>query len=84
MKINRGETATLSIATSTFPVTIQWYEGHVGDTTVPVGTVGPSFTTPALEHTTFYWARLTTPCGSLESAEIIVQVGGGKGRAVRH
>jgi len=83
VKINRGETATLSIGTSTFPGTIEWFEGHVGDTSKPVGTVGPSFITPELQQTTFYWARLTTACGSLASDPMMVQVGG-KSRAVRH
>jgi DNA/RNA endonuclease G (NUC1)/fibronectin type 3 domain-containing protein len=83
VKISRGQTATLSIGTSTFPVTIEWFEGHAGDTTKPVGTVGPSFITPELQQTTFYWARLSTACGSLDSKQMIVQVGG-KTRAVRH
>ncbi len=83
--IPNGHTATLNVVTSAAGVTYQWYEGHPGDTSTPVGTNSPAYTTPALTHTTFYWVRLTNACGSVDSGMILVTVtGGGKGRAVRH
>ncbi|HKR65000.1 MAG TPA: hypothetical protein VJZ00_14805, partial [Thermoanaerobaculia bacterium] len=84
VKINRGQTATLNVATAAAGVSYQWYEGHVGDTSTPVGTNSATFTTPALERTTQYWVRLTNACSSVDSEQILVQVGGGKSRAVHH
>jgi hypothetical protein len=84
VQIQSGDTTTLNVVTSTAMVTFQWYEGNVGDTSTPVGTNAPTFTTPPLTKNTHYWVRLTTACGSIDSQMIIVQITGGKRRAVGH
>jgi len=74
VKILRGQTATISVTTLNLGVTFQWYEGNTNNTSTPVGTNAPTFTTPALQHTTQYWVRLTTACGTVDSAKIKVEV----------
>ncbi len=69
-----GQTATLTVSTSSSGVSFQWYEGNQGDTSNPVGTNSPSFTTPPLTHTTHYWVRLTNACGSTDSHHANVSV----------
>jgi choice-of-anchor C domain-containing protein len=60
--ITIGGTANLSVtATGTEPLTYQWYQGFSGDTTTPVGTNSPNFTTPVLTVTTSYWVKVTNP-----------------------
>jgi beta-lactamase superfamily II metal-dependent hydrolase/predicted extracellular nuclease len=76
VKISRGATATIGVTTLNVGVTFQWYEGNTGNTSSPVGTNAPTFTTPPLQHTTQYWVRLTTACGTVDSEKIKVQVGG--------
>lgn len=72
--ISARQTATLTVETSTTPVTYQWFQGTVGDVSIPVGSNAPSFTTPALEQTTLYWVRLTSTCGHTDSRQMTVQV----------
>jgi hypothetical protein len=41
----------------------QWYKttaGTTGDTTQPVGTNSPNYTTPALTQNGYYWAKVTS------------------------
>ncbi|MEO8379001.1 MAG: DUF5689 domain-containing protein [Acidobacteriota bacterium] len=73
-KINDGQTATLTVTTSTPNVTYAWYEGNAGDTSIPVGTNASSFTTPVLHHTSHYWVRISTACGHDDSKKITVTV----------
>jgi len=61
--INSGQTTTLTVAANTAGLTYQWYRGSSGDTSAPVGTNSPSFTTPALTVTTSYWVKVTGTCG---------------------
>ncbi len=69
-------TATLTVgATGTGPLTYQWYTGVSGDTSTPVGTNAPSFTTPALTANTSYWVRVTGPGGTIDSRTAVVTVG---------
>jgi hypothetical protein len=69
-----GQTATLTVSTSSAGVSYQWYEGNQHDISNPVGTNSPSFTTPPLTHTTHYWVRLTNSCGSADSNQATVNV----------
>jgi hypothetical protein len=70
-----GATATMTVTTSSATaVTYQWFEGAVGDTSHPVGTNSPSFTTPALQTTKSYWVRATNNCGSTNSAQAVITV----------
>ena len=74
--IASGETATLTVAASgTGPLAYQWYTGVAGDTSTPVGTNAPSFTTPTLTTTTSYWVRVTGPGGAADSRTATVTVG---------
>ena len=59
--INYGQTATLSVtATSTLPLSYQWYQGVSGNTTNPIaGATSNTFTTPALTATTSYWVQVS-------------------------
>ncbi|MBV8518552.1 MAG: hypothetical protein JO197_14230 [Acidobacteria bacterium] len=70
-----GGTATLHVAaTGTGTLTFTWYTGPVGNTSTPVGN-GPDFTTPALNSTATYWARVSSNCGSADSALATITVG---------
>lgn len=82
VKITRGQTATLTIEADD-ELGFAWFEGEPGDTSKPVGTNDPAFTTPALQTTTRYWVRVSNRCGTVDSEPIVVVVSGGKGRAVR-
>jgi len=81
-KIKSGQTAPLSVVTSTNNVSFQWYQGTFGDTTRPVGSNTATFTTPALTATTHYWVRLTSACGTTDSQPMVVTVSG-KRRSAR-
>ncbi len=55
-----GETAKLTVvATGGTPITYQWYQGNVGDTSTPVGGNSPSLTTPVLNETQSFWVRVS-------------------------
>ncbi len=75
-RINPGTMTTLQVSTSgTGPITYRWYRSNtVGDTSVQVGTQ-PTFTTPALNTTTSYWARVSNACGQDDTNLITVTVG---------
>ena len=52
--IYNNSSTTLSVAATdatTTPMSYQWYRGAAGDTSAPVGTSSPSYTTPALTTT---------------------------------
>jgi predicted extracellular nuclease len=73
--ITAGQTATLSVvASGTAPLAYQWYQGNAGDTTTPVGTNSPTFTTPALSATTSYWVRVSNGAGSADSNTATITV----------
>jgi len=84
VNISSGQTATLTVVTSSLGVSYQWYQGTPGDTSHPVGTNSSSFTTPPLTHTTQYWVRLTNACGSVDSHLAVVSVPSGRRRAANH
>ncbi len=79
----RDGSVTLSVsATGALPLTYQWYEGSVGDTSTPVGTGSTTFVTPLLGATTTYWVRITNACGSADSTAATVTVEGGLRRRI--
>jgi hypothetical protein len=82
VRVKRDEAAALSVATSTSNVHFAWFEGARGDTTHPVGANAPTYTTPPATRPMQYWVRLTTPCGTTDSAAMTVDLNG-KRRAVR-
>jgi hypothetical protein len=56
-----GNTATLSVTVAVAPGTIvyQWYKGAAGDTSLPVGTGTPAYTTDVLLEDAQYWVRVS-------------------------
>lgn len=76
--INSGGSATLTVgAGGSQPLTYQWYQGtSTADTTTPVGTNSPSFTTPALTQATSYWVKITNACGFANSNVAVVTIAG--------
>jgi hypothetical protein len=70
-----GATATLNVTVNgTTPLTFQWYQGSVGDTSTPVGANNAQFTTPALQSTTSYWVRVSNSCGTVNSNRATITV----------
>jgi PKD repeat protein len=66
---------TLSVtATGTPTLSYQWYRGASGDVSTPVGSNGPTFTTPTLTATAAYWVRVSNGCGSADSSTATVTV----------
>ena len=76
LPIPAGGNITLTeSATGVAPLTYQWYQGNSGDTSQPVGTNGPTWTTPALLSSTSYWVRVTDGNGqSADSPALLVTV----------
>jgi formylglycine-generating enzyme required for sulfatase activity len=75
--IPSGEAATLTVvATGLAPLAFQWYRGESGDTSAPVGTDSPSFTTPPFGATASYWVRVSNACGQASSRAALVTVSG--------
>ncbi|HET7434467.1 MAG TPA: hypothetical protein VFN10_07105, partial [Thermoanaerobaculia bacterium] len=84
-QIHAGETATLHALADRSDVLYTWYEGLSGDTSHPVGTHSPNFTTPVLTHPTQYWVRISGLCGDADSdTALVVITGPGKRRAAGH
>lgn len=73
-QITSGSTATLTVAATGSALTYAWFQGATGNTTTPVGTNSPSFTTPALTSTTSYWVRVSNNCGEANSNAATVTV----------
>ncbi len=69
-----GQTADLSVVATGNLLTYKWYEGISGDTSTPVGTDSPNFTTLALSADTSYWVRVSNLAGSVDSATATVTV----------
>lgn len=79
LTIANGAFTTLSVTPSGLgPFTYQWYQGLSGDTSTPVGTNYPSFTTPVLTSTTSYWvhvSNLSNPTGvNSDTATVTIPV----------
>jgi hypothetical protein len=51
-------------ASTTLPVTYQWYRGMSGDTTTPVGTNNNKYTISNVTGTMNHWVRVTSQCGT--------------------
>jgi hypothetical protein len=75
-RVAPGGSTTLSIdATGTANLQIRWYEAASNtDESKQVGT-GNTFTTPALNTATSYWARVTNACGTARSNVATITVG---------
>ena len=58
----------------TAPLHDQWFAGHKGDTSTPVGSDASTLTIATLMQTTTYWLRITNDCGSIDSSEATIVV----------
>jgi len=76
--INSGTTATLNvIALGSGPLNYQWYQATSNaDTSHPVGTNSPLFTTPGLTQATSYWVQITNACGNAISNVATISIAG--------
>lgn len=74
--VQPGGSSILSVAASGASLTYQWYAGFPGDTSTPVGTNSPTFTTPAINQTQYFWVRVTGAGVSADSAAAIVVLPG--------
>ena len=74
--IAAGAVATLTMsATGAGPLAYQWYQGSTGVTSDPIGgATAATYTTPALNATTSYWARVSNAGGRADSATATVTV----------
>jgi uncharacterized protein (TIGR03437 family) len=73
-----GQPTTLSVVVSGAPpLSYQWYQGTTGNTSAPVGTNSPSFTTPVLTAAASYWVRVSNPYGSVDSSTAILTLAAG-------
>jgi hypothetical protein len=78
-----GSTVILTVGFSGTSTSVTWFQGASGNTSVTVGSE-PSITSPVLNQTTQFWARVTGPCGSADSHASTVTVYGARRRSVRH
>ncbi|MGH8016707.1 MAG: immunoglobulin domain-containing protein [Opitutaceae bacterium] len=73
--ISAGQSAMLSVSATGTGLTYQWYAGAAGDTSAPLaGAVQPAFTTPALDVSSRFWVRVSSPAQSVDSAAALVDV----------
>jgi hypothetical protein len=75
-RVTPGSTATLMVDGNGTPnLTIRWYEATINtDESKQVGT-GGTFTTPALNAQTSYWAKISNACGFARSNVATITVG---------
>jgi hypothetical protein len=83
--VTSGRPALLSVkASGSGPLTYQWYTGASGLSNFPLaGGTSANFTTSALNDTTSYWVRVTSPCGSVDSQTATVNVSASAKRSRR-
>ncbi|MGA8807974.1 MAG: hypothetical protein WB973_08855, partial [Thermoanaerobaculia bacterium] len=76
--VNSSGAVTLTVtAGGTSPFNYQWYQAtSTLDTSHPVGSNSPSFTTPALTQATSYWVRVTNECGTANSNIAAINITG--------
>ena len=75
-------TAKLTVDAPGDRLMFQWFEGSRGDVSKPVGASSAAFTTPPVTHATSYWVRVSSSCGSADSAAAVVAPA--RTRAARH
>jgi hypothetical protein len=72
-----GNSATLQVvAAGTEPITYQWYQGIVGDKSVPLANDSATLVTPPLKSNTSYWVSISNPWNvtPINSAAALVTV----------
>ncbi|HUP61331.1 MAG TPA: choice-of-anchor L domain-containing protein [Thermoanaerobaculia bacterium] len=72
--VDQGASARLTVAPEgSGPLSIQWFQGVTGMTRTPIaGATSATFDTPPVNELTPYWARITNPCGTTDSAPAFV------------
>lgn len=70
-----GANAIVSVSATGSSLSYQWYQGPNFDFTHPLGGNAPSVFTPAITGPTQFWVRISSPCGSVDSAVATVSVG---------
>jgi hypothetical protein len=76
--VNSGGSVTLTVTPGgTSPFSYQWYQAtSTLDTSHPVGSNSPSFTTPALTQPASYWVSVTNGCGVVNSNIAAISITG--------
>lgn len=76
--ISSGSSTTLTVSASgSGPLNYQWYQATSNaDTSHPVGTNSPLFTTPALTQSTGFWVLIGNPCGNASSNVATISIAG--------
>ncbi len=69
-----GANAIVSIGVTGPSINYQWYQGPRFDFTHPVGGNSPSLFAPSLTTTTQFWVRISSPCGTVDSAVATVSL----------
>jgi hypothetical protein len=72
--VTPGANAIVSVVAAGPSLSYQWYQGSLFDFTHPLGGNAPSLYTPAITGPMQFWVRITSPCGSLDSAVANVSV----------
>jgi hypothetical protein len=52
-------------------LTYAWYDGNLNDTSNPVGTNSPNFTTPPINSTKNYWVKVSNTCGNVTASTTV-------------
>jgi hypothetical protein len=73
-QVNQGAGATLSVTVSGTASAFQWYLGASGNTSAPIAGATASSLTVHPSSTTQYWVRVSSACGSDDSAAATVTV----------
>jgi hypothetical protein len=75
--INNGQSSLLSFNTSgNGPFTIQWYQGSSSDTSNMINGATGTSTVVSPTVNTSYWVRVSSPCGTQDSNNVVVVVNG--------
>ncbi|MBP7866206.1 MAG: lamin tail domain-containing protein [Acidobacteria bacterium] len=74
--VDPGQTAGLTVTAVGEDLHYQWYQGLSGNTSTPVGSDSPAYTTPPLTSVMTFWVRVTGTCGSADSRTVTVSVSG--------
>ena len=78
-----GTTVRLIVGIGDPNVSVTWFQGASGNTSAPVGS-GLAITSPVLTQTTQFWARVTGPCGSVDSDAATITVKIARRRSIAH
>jgi hypothetical protein len=70
--VTPGGSAVLTVGASGASLTYQWYAGQVFDFTSPIGGSAASVVTPPVTSPSSFWVRISSPCGTVNSAAAFV------------